>query len=418
MKCNLTAQAKAMLGKTTSKKPRTRNLVSLLCIAPLASTTIAWAKLESSLDLGIEHRAFWQTPTSTDQLEHHQTSVSLQPEFSYQAEDSDLRWQLLGFYRWDERDDERTHADLRELYVYYQANQWDLLVGINKVFWGVTESRHLVDVINQTDALEDVDQEDKLGQPMVNLNGLFDWGQVSLFWLPRFRELSFSGASGRFRSDLLVSNEQALYESDDEEQHHDWAVRYSQVFGEVDLGLSYFDGTSREARFTLAPDFTTLIPLYDQMRQTGLDVQYTGEAWLLKSELIYRDTRVDNFFAAVIGAEYTFYQVWESSADIGVLMEYLWDDRNDLSPATSFDRDVFIGGRYTVNDTQDTQLLGGFITDTDHHHTLITLEGERRIGESMTIEITLRAFVDADPKDPLFFLARDDHLRMGLNWYF
>ena len=44
-----------------------------------------------------------------------------------------------------------------------------LLVGAAKVFWGTAESRHLVDIINQTDAVEDIDEEDKLGQPMVKV---------------------------------------------------------------------------------------------------------------------------------------------------------------------------------------------------------------------------------------------------------
>ncbi|MDD7885073.1 hypothetical protein [Flavivirga sp. 57AJ16] len=36
----------------------------------------------------------------------------------------------------------------------------------------MTESNHLVDIINQTDAVETFDGEEKLGQPMVQLS----WG--------------------------------------------------------------------------------------------------------------------------------------------------------------------------------------------------------------------------------------------------
>ena len=50
--------------------------------------------------------------------------------------------------------------------------------GVRRVFWGVAESNHLVDVINQTDAIENPDQEDKLGQPMLNL------AYVEYFCLP------------------------------------------------------------------------------------------------------------------------------------------------------------------------------------------------------------------------------------------
>ena len=54
-------------------------------------------------------------------------------------------------------------------------------MGIDKVFWGVIESRHLVDYINQTDGVEDVDGEDKLGQPMINLGLQRDWGDLIFF---------------------------------------------------------------------------------------------------------------------------------------------------------------------------------------------------------------------------------------------
>ena len=40
---------------------------------------------------------------------------------------------------------------------------WSLSIGLGKVFWGVTEFNHLVDVINQTDLVEGIDGEAKLG---------------------------------------------------------------------------------------------------------------------------------------------------------------------------------------------------------------------------------------------------------------
>ena len=75
----------------------------------------------------------------------------------------------------------------------YKGTEIELLVGINKVFWGVTESVHLVDIVNQTDLVEDLDQEDKLGQPMVNLALQHDWGLLNIYLLPYFRERTFPG---------------------------------------------------------------------------------------------------------------------------------------------------------------------------------------------------------------------------------
>ena len=61
------------------------------------------------------------------------------------------------------RTDQRTHGDIRELaYVHARVMIGSFVVGIRKEFWGVTEFQHLVDVINQTDGVEDFDGEDKL----------------------------------------------------------------------------------------------------------------------------------------------------------------------------------------------------------------------------------------------------------------
>ena len=100
------------------------------------------------------------------------------------------------FVREDSMDDERSHADIRELSWLYYSDDWELRLGISKVFWGVAESQHLVDIINQTDAVENVDGEDKLGQPMINLTLIRDWGNVDLFVLPYLRERTFTGVNG------------------------------------------------------------------------------------------------------------------------------------------------------------------------------------------------------------------------------
>ncbi|MDA7657788.1 hypothetical protein N8737_03705, partial [Verrucomicrobia bacterium] len=111
---------------------------------------------------------------------------------------------MTPFGRYDGADSERSHVDLREFHIQRIADQWEWRVGVSKVFWGVTESQHLVDVINQTDLVENVDGEDKLGQPMVNLSWISDQaGVIDLFYLPYFRERTFPGRGGAFTMESL-----------------------------------------------------------------------------------------------------------------------------------------------------------------------------------------------------------------------
>ena len=74
--------------------------------------------------------------------------------------------------------------------------EWELRVGVDRVFWGVAESQHLVDIINQVDFVEHPDGESKLGQPMVHLTWSGDWGALELFGLSGHRARTFPGPVG------------------------------------------------------------------------------------------------------------------------------------------------------------------------------------------------------------------------------
>jgi len=368
--------------------------------------------------IGFDTRAFWEDSQFLDQDDDLNGSPIVQPEVYWQSDDAKQRFGFVGFARVDSVDDERTHADIRELHWGYEGNGWDFNLGINKVFWGVTESRHLVDVINQTDLVEDIDQEDKLGQPMVNVNLQRNFGRFELFVLPYFRERTFPGLDGRLRTPLPVDTDDALYESSEEEGHVDFAFRYSHYVGDVDLAAYVFDGTSREPTFRLSAERNRLVPFYEQMTQAGFELQYTRDAWLWKLEAIGRDATSDSFAAAVGGLEYTFYGVRNSAVDIGVLAEYLYDDRDDNAPLTAFDKDVFIGTRVALNDTDDTSILAGFALDVDTHEAFLNLEAEKRFGDKLFGELRLRAFANADPGDATYAFERDDYVQLRLSWYY
>ena len=368
--------------------------------------------------LGFDSQAFWQDARFAGQEDGVNLSVALQPEFYWRSEQGSQRFSAVGFARADGYDTERSHVDLRELYWGVDGDGWDLTVGINKVFWGVTESRHLVDVINQTDLVEDIDQEAKLGQPMINFNIDRDYGRFEFFALPFFRERTFPGEDGRFRTSLPVDSDRAEYESSADQDHVDFAFRYSHFIGDVDLGFHAFNGTSREPVFRIAPEGDRLIPFYEQMTQAGIDIQYTRDAWLWKLETIYRDANSDAFAAAVGGFEYTFYGVTDNGADFGFLVEYLYDGRNAFAPPTAFDDDLFIGGRFALNDADDTSILAGIAGDINTGERFLNVEAERRIGDSLAFELRLRLFSNADADDALYAFENDDYLQLRLNWYY
>lgn len=348
-------------------------------------------------------------------------SLVVQPEFRYEWSEGENRVTAIPFVRLDAQDKERTHFDLRELNWLHVGESWDLRVGVEKVFWGVTESRHLVDIINQTDLVEDLDGEDKLGQPMVNFGVQRDWGNLNFFILPFFRERTFPGKKGRLRGPIPVDTDNPVFGSSAEEWHVDFAIRYETVIGDWDIGVAHFYGTGREPRFVLGMDVTgnpVLIPQYDIINQSSVDVQATLGDWLLKLESIVRSGQGDTFGAVVTGFEYTFYGVFNNDTDVSLLVEYIYDDRDEHAAPTSQDNDIFLALRLALNDTNDTNFLGGVFVDLSSGATFINLETNRRLSDQWKLEIEARAFASSPMEDPAFVVRKDHHLQIRLARYF
>ncbi len=364
-------------------------------------------------------RAFWQSPQFSDQRDGD-LSLAFEPEY-YKDWNNGLRAiTFKPFARLDSTDPERSHVDIREAHYLHVIGDWEWRVGVAKVFWGVTESQHLVDIINQTDLVENIDTEDKLGQPMIETTWLQDWGALQFYILPGFRERTFPGRKGRLRTGLVVDSDEEEFESGAEEHHVDWALRLKTQFGPVDLGISHFNGTSRvpELRPTLiSAGGVELIPYYGLIDQTGLDLQAIIGNWTWKLESILQTKKGRDFTAAVGGFEYTFYGVSESGADLGVLSEYNFDDRKQDAQVV-FQDDIFLGMRYVLNDAQDTELLAGGFYDFDYNSKSVRVELQRRFSDSWKLESELQMFSDVAGDDPLRTFHRDDYLQIDLAYYF
>lgn len=353
-------------------------------------------------------------------------TVFMQPEIRQEWSNGSHRATLIPFGRYDSLDSRRSHADLREANWLYKGNGWNIQAGVGKVFWGVTESRHLIDIVNQTDEIESIRGEDKLGQPMVNLNVSTRYGNLNLLYLPYFRERTYPSGKGRLRFELPVDPDLAQIQHASN-WHPDWAVRWSHTFGRWDVGLAYFSGISREPRLVpnslLRP--TALIPVYELINQVSVDIQGAVGKWLLKLEAMTRDVPGKRFVAAVVGFEYTESSIWGSSADLGLLLEYQYDGREKLSRTmltntlpTPNNNDIFAGIRFALNDEQNSQVLFGVTIDVDTRATVASFKGSRRVGDNWKIEVESLAFFHVPQTDILIGPSRDDYVQVRLIRFF
>jgi hypothetical protein len=404
-----------------------RNLLNLhacFCIIKIVAVlfflgTQQVTAVEVSGYAGIESLGFLHNPLDGNQHNHYLSAV-LEPEFYHEWDGGMQSLAFVPYYRLSQHDSKRTHFDIRELTWLKVASDWELRVGIRKEFWGVSESQHLLDIINQTDLVENSDTEDKLGQPMINFALINDWGTLDFYILTGFRERTFAGREGRLRSFPEIDVGEEQFEKHGIEKHMAYALRWSHSIGNWDLGFSHFYGTSRDPSILLNVDKLgkiQLIPYYEMIHQTGLDVQMTLDSWLWKVEAIVRSGQGKTYFAGTGGFEYTLYNMFESGIDLGLVTEYLYDSRGSHAPVV-FQDDFLVAVRLGLNDVQSTELLAGVIFDRTNNTKFYNIEASRRLGENWKVELEARFFSSAPKNDPSYIFREDDHFRVELRYYF
>ena len=413
-----------------------RLAILLAAALPLAGAASAEDGLAERIEifgrLSPETRIYPETAAHPGQRSH--ASGFAARVSAYYEHDDGASITVTPYFRYDAGDPDRTHFDLREafllLYGDIGEDQWELRAGVDRVFWGVVESRSLVDIVNQTDLVEHPDEKTKMGQPMAHLTWSGEWGALELFAMTWHRARTLPGRRGRLRPGLLVDHELTSYESGAERWHVDLAGRYSGSFGPLDLGLSVFDGTSREP--VLLPRLRgaelVLAPHYERIRQLGLDAQLTIESWLLKLEAIHRtgarnrrpvgfDYEEEDFAAVVAGAEYTLGSLWESDADLTLIAELARDGRGRWA-THAFENDLLIAARLGLNDEQSTEVFVSVLESLDGGGRALNAEFKRRLTDSLSLQVEGSAYLGIGRDDAIYPVRRDGYIGARLDFNF
>ncbi|RLA07667.1 MAG: hypothetical protein DRQ51_05185 [Gammaproteobacteria bacterium] len=397
-------------------------ILSILSLLSFFALNVSQADISGNITY--EYTYFPQDALYEDQ-ENDNSSFSGEITY-YKQITAGTSFNIKPFYRFDEVDKNRNHGDLREAYFLTAFADFELSYGINKVYWGATEFNNVVDIINQDDFVEGFGTDEKLGQPMVQFNYLYDIGGIEFFVLPYHRAREFADIDGgRPQFALPIETDEPYYEDDKKEQHIDYAIATTNTFGDFDVRLSGFVGTDRSPVF-LPINFhpvlgkpTILQPAYYQMQQIGLDITAAIDSWLLKLEMI--DKKIDeidaDYNAGTAGFEYTLVGLFGRS-DLGILMERAYDSRKKNIPTTLFQNDVMAGLRLSLNDASSTTFLLGYVHDLDDGADIMSLEFERRIADSFKIKFEAQHFKNAENDINLNQFRRDESYRLLLGYYF
>lgn len=349
---------------------------------------------------------------------HHQSknnySFFTKGNFISYLDERDAKITISAIARYDEKDSERRYIDFQKLKYEQYFENYTFKIGNEIIFWGVNESFNIIDIINQSNLAEDMTGTKKLGQPLLSLAYDNNYGTIDLYLMPYFIERKFPSKNGRPRLALEVDQNSITYESSSKEQKLDFALRYSMVYDDYDIGIAHFYGNNRAPQLNINPSTLKFNPHYTTLSQTSLDIQATKGAWLYKLEALSAKDGNERHLGVAGGFEYTFYGIRDSQSDLGLVIEYSFDDRNSYP----FNNDSVAALRWTKNDINSTSLLAGMFIDMRGNSNRFIAEYEQRINNNIKLFIDATFNGSIDSQDFTYAFEEDSVFSIKLARYF
>lgn len=329
-----------------------------------------------------------------------------------------------------------------DIYLETVRESYEFRIGYQTFFWGTVESANITDILNQEDYVGDFFDPDKLGEPSLRARFLIGENRFDFFQFFYFTPAPIPGKVNRFNffdgTRNISSN--SIYTSSAERYRQQFALRWDRTFGSADVGFSYFNGYEKFPIIFLVPGEENAQALYYEMQQGGVDLQMSLGNWLIKGEGLFQETGTsgtlnrsrllpngtvvtqnlipEDHVALVGGFEYTFFGVIGNS-DLGILGEYLYDSEQSLNALAfrPFQNDLFMGFRWSRNNSGDGEILGGVTLDLKEQSQIWRVEYSERFFERVKLMARVD-IINADPKDPISVFNNDDRFSLELLYTF
>ncbi len=377
----------------------------------------------------------------THPAQKHGQNFTLQQQLEMTYSEGDfevvslLNAQLDSYDFFGNEENKRTFIRLDELYGKYNLENDMVTLGRNVRFWGALEVRNIVDGFNPEDLRNDPFETDKMGVMNAQYSHYTESGEFSV--IVKFEERDQKMADFPYVYyffPLFVHYEDTLQSE---------SSRYRPT-----LYVSYSGSTDTE----YAVDYALILQHgYDSQRYyraddplVGTPVNFQQHAYLvnkvstyntmvvadtlLKVEALYADViddpNISDYLHLGLGVEHTLTQL-VGEADLGLIAEYYYYDTfesakyTDLELFEIFQNDLFIGGRYSFNDSDSSSIIGGAVLDLDYNEQSYYVEYETRMADVLKVHFDYR-YIEPSKDALTAFHLLGRHQRVGLNlvYYF
>ena len=111
------------------------------------------------------------------------------------------------------------------------------------------------------------------------------------------------------------------------------------------------------------------------------------------------------------------YGLATSVINVGVLLEYGWDERG-IDGSATVQNDIYVGIRLALNDSARSALLIGASEGDDFHTKSMLIKVSRRLNDCWTVKIEELMVAGDNSNDPIAVLNKNDRLQFSVQRFF
>jgi len=408
-----------------------RIFISFLALISVTSAFAAQGEWFNRGQVSFQYRQFKDDGDDTTE----DTGMLVFSRVEAKYEDGPFEHSFRAFARVDQKDSDRDFMAFEDFYLsmrFGEGDSWKVLAGYKLFNWTATEAIHPADVVNSRNYDSDLEYFEKLGELTLELNKEFDWGDISLFYWPRFEAPKFPGSKSRLGFGTNIARSQVIdgTQADGGQWVAQGGARLRYLMDDGDLSFHVIHHVDRNQPLTGTTNFAnnpltgTAVPLdvaqlqnsptpyYFKKTQVGGTLQYALSNLLIKFEGAYRFFEKDSEVYTssglqkpvdhgdlAVGLEYTLPQ-W-AMGETSVFFEaggIVGADKETRARLSIFQRDVLGGFRHAFNDIMGRELLLMWVHDIERENeNLITFSYSQRLSDLWKISTGLRVY-DAPQK--------------------
>ena len=378
-----------------------------------------------------------------------------------------------------EKQNKRSFIRLDEIYGKYNFENDMVFAGKNIRFWGALEVNNLVDTFNTHDFRTDGLDPQKQGAWNVAFTHYFENSEFSMivklheeeeemaaypyayYFFPKeiVQTILVAPPVNSVKVVTAISYESELYSqeslyrptlylsysgSTDSDYPLDYAVVFQHGFdGQrvFNADLETIDSLNYELTFSQEAYLVNKLMSYNTLVVDAALFKFEGQVVKLVDDNVTSSTISDNgdqgfkkigdYYQFGVGVEYTLTALLEDG-DLGLISECYYYDTfrhsdviaTDLNLFQVFQNDLFLGFRYTFNDSSDSSIIVGAIVDMEYEEQSFSFKYETRIFDVLKMKFdyvyinpsstdtTAYALMGFDEENPEVPVA---HQRLGIN---